>query len=91
MKRVIVAVYDNASQMFGQPFFVTAIGQALRSFTDEVNRPAQDNQLYQHPEDFSLYHIGYFEEETAVFTPPDEGVGPRRLVRGQEVQQKNQG
>ena len=58
MERQVCAVKDDAAETFGQPFFVTAVGAALRSFKDEVNRKADDNQLFQHPEHFALWCLG---------------------------------
>lgn len=64
MLRYVCAVKDRASGVFGTPFFVVAVGAATRSFRDEVNRSAADNQMYQHPEDFSLWQIGSFDDES---------------------------
>lgn len=84
MIRPVVAVLDTATQLYGQPFYVPAIGAAMRSFTDEVNRQAGDNQLNKHPDDFHLYHLADFDDEQGTFTTPPEG--PRLLARGKDVQ-----
>lgn len=85
MKRAIVAIKDRASNGFGQPFFVAAIGQAIRSFQDEINRAAPDNDLNKHPDDFDLYQLGIFDDDTGsieVMTPPMQiGIG-KNFVRG---------
>lgn len=65
MKYKVCAVLDSKLGEYGQPFFVTAIGQAVRSFGDEVKRADPQNMLNKHPEDFSLWHIGEFDSETA--------------------------
>lgn len=62
MKMVIVAIKDRAAEAFMRPWFVATVGIAVRSFIDEVNRKADDNQLYQHPDDFELYEIGVFDD-----------------------------
>ena len=54
MKQVICAVRDSAADVFGRPYFVPTAGVAIRSFTDEVNRQADENQFYKHPKDFAL-------------------------------------
>ena len=82
MKLEIFSIKDNAAQSYGRPFFVPAIGLAVRSFSDEVNRPAEDNQFYKHPSDFDLYHIGSFNDETAEF---DLLMFPKVISRGVEV------
>ena len=81
MKRIVVAVRDRAADTFGSPFYVVAIGQAIRSFSDEVNRRADDNQLFQHPEDFDLYELGVFDDSTGLF---ETGV-PRQAAVGKDL------
>lgn len=83
MKRVVCAVKDSATGLFGQPFYVAALGAALRSFTDEVNRGAADNQLAQHPEDFELHHLSDYDDESGVFSVPEGG--SRMVARGKDV------
>lgn len=60
--KTVVSVFDSASRLFGQPFFVPAPGAAIRSVRDEVNRKAVDNPLYHHPEDFELFSVGSFDD-----------------------------
>lgn len=65
MARLIaVAVRDSAAGAFNRPFFVPAVGMALRSFEDEVRRQAPDNPMNAHPSDFELYQVGFYEEAT---------------------------
>ncbi|AXH74423.1 MAG: nonstructural protein [Microviridae sp.] len=82
MIRHMVSVFDSAAQIYGQPFFVTAIGAAIRSFTDEVNRIADDNQLYHHTSDFTLYEIGTFDDVAGVLLVQDK---PRLITRAVDV------
>lgn len=77
----VVAVRDSAMFAFGRPLFVPSLGVALRSFTDEINRNAPDNQMFAHPEDFELWHLAEFDETTGVFTT----VETRVLTRGKDV------
>lgn len=85
MIREIVAVYDSAAEVYGSPVFVGSVGLAIRSFGDEVNRAAEDNQMHRHPGDFSLYHLGSFDDSTGKFVFPEV---PRLLVRGVDVVRK---
>lgn len=80
MKRVVVSVFDSASQLYGSPFVVTAPGQAMRQFVDEVNRQAQENPLYMHPDDFSLFRLGTFDDENGSFEND-----PELLMRGKDA------
>lgn len=61
-----VATRDRQLAAYHRPFFVPTKGFAVRSFTDEVNRKAADNPMFAHPEDYELFHIGYFDEDTGV-------------------------
>jgi len=83
MNLLIVSVRDGASGAFGRPFFVTARGQAIRSFQDEVNRAAPDNDLHKHPEDFDLYCLGAFDDNEGRIV----GTPPELLLRGKDALQ----
>lgn len=61
----IFAVKDLAVQAYGLPFFVRSKGEALRSFQDEVNRKDGESAVAKHPEDYELYQLGTYNEETA--------------------------
>lgn len=78
MKFHILSVWDSAAAVFGMPNFVPTIGSAVRSFGDEVQREARDNVLNQHPEDFMLYKLGTYDDNTGLF---DTGV-PDLVSRG---------
>lgn len=58
------AVYDQALQSFSRPMFVPTVAVSTRHFSDECKRVADDNPLRNHPGDFSLYHVGYFDEDS---------------------------
>lgn len=67
MKLIIVSIYDSKAGFFGQPVSTVAKGAALRSFQDEVNT---DGSTYaRHPEDFSLFEIGTFNQDTGMIEP----------------------
>lgn len=84
MKRVITAVRDRAADSFGQPIFTASIGQAIRAFSDEINRqaPPQENALFAHPEDFDLYELGSFDDGDGSFELLDK---PRQVAIGKDV------
>lgn len=85
-KLVVCAVRDSAVQGFGRPIFVPQVAAATRSFTDEVNRPpqpGQQNDLYSHSEDFELWHLADFDDDTGQFSPPVDG--QRCVSRGKDV------
>lgn len=82
MKYVIVSVRDRAANAFGRPFFVATRGQAIRSFSDEVNTKREGNALQAHPEDFDLYELGVFDEDTGQF---ENNHVPTQIAVGKDV------
>lgn len=82
MLQYVVSVKDRAAEVFNRPFFVPHRNVAVRDFTDEVNRAAADNQLNKHPDDFDLYILGTFDDNTGVFHMEET---PTVLVRAKDV------
>ena len=80
MKLVMCAVRDSAVDAFMRPFFVPSTGMAVRSFTDEVNR--QDGEMNKHREDYALFELGSFDEESGKCFNLDT---PRQLIRGSDI------
>lgn len=78
----ICAVRDIQIEEFMRPFTTPAVGGAIRSFADEVNRSAQDNPMNQHPSDFHLYELGTFDPRTGEIT----SLTPIRILsRGEDA------
>lgn len=67
MRYKVLTVRDRAIDAYGQPFFASSVGGAVRSFSDEVNRADPNNQLNKHPEDFDLFLLGEFDDATGEF------------------------
>lgn len=70
MKYTIVSIYDNGIGAFGRPAFVRSKNEAIRSFGDEVQRTGSDqlgNQMAQHPQDFQLFYVGAFDDDSGQF------------------------
>jgi len=79
---VMCTVRDAKSDLYMRPWFVQSSGVAIRSFSDEVNRDAEDNQLNRHPEDFALYEIGLFDDSDGKIYPYDI---PKLLIQADQV------
>jgi len=67
MQLSICAVHDSAAGAYARPFFVPTSALALRSFRDEINRASPDNPMYQHSDDFTLFELGTFDDNSAEF------------------------
>lgn len=67
MKLAVLCIFDRKAETFFTPYFQTTVAHAERAFRDEVNRSAADNILYQHPEDFELHQLGWFDTSDGSF------------------------
>lgn len=80
MKHHIVAVRDRAIDTYMRPFYVPALGAAIRSFQDELNRP--DSEMGKHPDDYDLFHLGTWDDQTGEF----QNLGmPSQLAQGKQL------
>lgn len=66
-RMVVLSVFDVQAQAFMLPMFVRSQGVGVRMIQDEVNRAAQDNNLYLHAKDFRVFELGVFDDGTGVF------------------------
>lgn len=76
----IVVVKDRAVDCFGTPFFVKHPAEAVRSFSDEVNR--EGSTLAAHPDDYDIYMVGEFDDQTGAVRP---SVDVDLLARGKDL------
>lgn len=81
MKYVVVVVRDSAADVYATPWFTSSAGMAIRSFVDEVNRESPDNMLFRHPEDFTLFSIGTYDDADAAF----QAMPVQQLMRGSDA------
>lgn len=84
MQHVIMAIRDSAVGAYQTPFTSPSIGAAIRSFQDAINNP-QSGTLHGHPDDYELYHIGIFDDETAKITECEE---PTMRARAKDLVRK---
>ena len=78
-KHTICSIYDSATEAYMRPFIAQSKGQAVRMFTDLVKDPQTD--IAKHPEDYSLFEIGNFNDNTAEVTNNT----PQCIVRAHEI------
>lgn len=62
MKLNAYTIYDVASGVYMRPFFSQADGQAIRGFKDIATDA--DHEIGKHPEDYTLFRIGSFNDNT---------------------------
>ena len=66
----IYSIYDTATAAYMRPFFLQSDGQATRMFGDLAQNA--DHEVGQHPEDYSLYRIGIYDDQTAKLIPQEK-------------------
>lgn len=76
MKTKVFSVYDSKAEMYLKPMHLNTTAEALRAFQDAVNN--QETSMYHHPEDYTLFHLGEWDNSTGVYknnqTPVSLGV-----------------
>lgn len=66
MDMQVFAIFDDKGGHYGVPFFCHTQGVALRMFHDLVND--HNSAVCQHPEDYILFALGSWCDQTAMFT-----------------------
>lgn len=82
MRYKIFSIRDRAADVFSQPWFFPSKGVAIRSFGDEINKKDSGSNLSAHPEDFDLYFLGEFDDESGTF---DTSNRPEQIAVGKDL------
>lgn len=67
MNHTAFTIYDQKALAYLPPFFLHNRHMAERTFADCVN--SHDHQFGKHPEDYTLFIIGEYDDRTGVLTP----------------------
>lgn len=67
MRMEAFTVFDSAARRYLEPFFAESIEVACRMFRTVVNKAG--HQFNQFPEDYTLFHVGAFDQASGVFEP----------------------
>lgn len=77
MIRNAYSIFDSKLATFSQPFFDLTDASAIRNFSDAIADGSNpNNQWHKHPEDFSLFVVGSFDDEKGELL----AVVPRSLI-----------
>lgn len=85
---LVYSVYDDKAKAYLPPFFLPTEGMAKRTFADAVND--HNHQFGRHPEDYTLFYLGKFDDSNAEFsteTPKGRGVGLEYIERKKDETQ----
>lgn len=67
------AIRDTKAESFPRPpIFLVATGMAVRAFADAVQD--KTTEIGQHPADFTLFEIGYFDQVEGKLIPRTGGI-----------------
>ncbi len=79
----IFTVYDEKAAAYLPPFSFGQIGEAVRSFIDAANHA--DHKFNKNAEDFTLYHLGSFDDHEGSFNLLDQPdlIGRADIMRKQ--------
>lgn len=67
MQKQMFSVYDSKAKTYCTPFFSHNVSTALRDFAFAANDQTTD--LHRFSLDYSLMHIGVFDEDTGLVSP----------------------
>lgn len=74
MEIMAFSLYDSKAGVFQTPMFYITKATAIRAFGDLAND--RQTTVFRHPEDFSLFYIGVFDDSTGVYkSVPHENLG----------------
>lgn len=60
----LFTIFDDKAEAYLPPFVLPGKGMAMRIFGDCVN--SKDHQFGVHPEDYTLFDIGSFDDKTGI-------------------------
>jgi hypothetical protein len=66
----LFTIYDTKSETYFQPFYMLNTAMALRQFADMAND--KESNISKHPEDYTLYHLGSWQDQDAKFETIDK-------------------
>lgn len=61
----LFTVFDVKKESYLPPFCMRTTAEAVRGFVTTLNDPKTDYCMY--PQDFTLFHLGTFNDEKATF------------------------
>lgn len=64
-QKILVTIYDSASETYSVPHYFPARGAALRAFMDEIKKP--DSDFHRYSEHFAMFMLGSYDQKTGLF------------------------
>lgn len=76
MQFKMYSIRDSKAEIFHPPFYKTTHGEAERAFQDLTKD--DKSTLSKHPEDFDLYYVGIYDDNTGKIVSPDT---PQHIIK----------
>lgn len=79
----IFSIYDAKAESFLRPFCLPSIAHARRELAEVMQQPT--GPFVDYPEDFTLFHVGEFDDETGEVQPllKHESLGNLLLIKNE--------
>lgn len=68
MKLKIFSIHDSAAKVYARPFLFSTSAEAMRMFETQVNDKEKGGLIAAHPDQFTLYQIGEYDDTTGKLT-----------------------
>lgn len=81
----VYTVYDSKSESYSPPFLARTHGEAIRSFEQAAR--TEKHQFNEHAEDFTLFHLGNWNDNSALY---EMNLNPVPLARAHEALARQQ-
>lgn len=75
------SIRDAKGEVFNQPWFAKTHGEAERNFRTLASKP--DSMVSQFPEDFDLYYIGEYDDQSGKVEPLPT---PQHMLKASAIQ-----
>lgn len=80
MKYILCSIHDRSVNAYQPVYTVRAEGEAIRNFMDAI-ASEQSGALHKHPDDFDLYVVGSFNDDSGEITPCQ----PKKIGDGKQL------
>lgn len=79
------SIRDTKAEVFGAPFYKNTHGEAERDFQRLIRD--EKSTVNQYPEDFDLYYLGDYDDQSGKVRPADS---PQHIVKAVQLKQNLQ-
>lgn len=84
MKLKVYSIRDAKAEAFNPPFYKHTHGEAERDFHQLAKK--SDSMVAQYPEDYDLWYLGDFDDQSGKVTPLET---PQHIIKAVQLTQQN--